>query len=388
MFKYCFISLSVFLFVVCSCANNSTNANAGGIEGFSINLNKDFTKDYSIFDLCSKVEIVELDKSIEGLLAEQTILSKAFGDSSFYVIDRNDYLIREYDYDGHLLAVSDKHGRGPGEIVMANDMIINKFTNTIDVLNPMGIIYKYNLSDLSLFGVLDFSENIRAVHHMAAASKDDYYLFSFSEEPVLIKASVDKSPTIQVIDISIPTWLTGSSFWGGNSPFYVFDDVIKFTLKYDGTVYSIRNDILNLDFQWNMGKHRFSPGMIEPDKDYFYYRDLLTRTSHKYATMFNRAAESQRFLLQNFCFKTRGSWNTLVFDKNEEQVHLFKKTKEGVYIYVGDVLNNSMYSIADPEICDNFVNEKVLMDESSLNILQQLNSNSNVVLIKYTLKNE
>lgn len=385
MFKYLYLSFSLPLFVVCSCANNSTNANAGGIDGFSVNLNEDFTKDFSLFDLCSKVEIVELDKSVEGLLAEQTILSKAFGDTSFYVIDRNDYLIREYDYCGHLLTISDKHGRGPGEIVMAKDMIINKFTNTLDVLNPMGIIYKYSLSDLSLFGVVDFSQKVRAVHYMAASSKDDYYLFSFSESPVLIKASTDKSTTIQALDISIPTWLTGSSFWGGNTPFYLFDDVIKFTLKYDGTTYSIRNGVLSIDFQWNMGKHRFSPEMVEPDKDFYYYSDLLARTSHKYATTFNRAAESHRFL-QNFRFKSPGSWNTIVLDKSTEEIHLFKKTTEGVYIIVGVVLNNCMYSIVDPDNCDSFVNERVLMDESSINTLNELSSDSNVVLIKYTLK--
>lgn len=386
--RTCFFTTIVFALACSSCLNNNsetrTPSSTGGVV---VDLEEGFTKDVSIVDIFSKVEIVELERSSEAMIAEQTILSKAFGDTSFYVLDRTDYLIREFDYHGKLLSISDKHGRGPGEIVMANDMIINEYTETLDVLDPRGLIYKYHLSDLSWAGTIDLSDRVLAVHFLAALSQKDYCFYSLSEAPVLFLMSDVEGSGISALDITVPTWLTMTPFCGGGSPFYRLGNDVRFTLKYNGNTYKIGDGALSPNFIWDLGKFSFSPDLVDSDKDYMYYRDLLNKTSRKYATAFNRVAESQRFLLQNFRFKGPSSWNLLIYDKNDGTVRLLKKTKEHVYVIVGVVRGDSMYALVDPDICDYFVNEEVL-DEPSLTTYKQLSDDSNVVMLKYTFRDD
>ena len=271
---------------------------------------------------------------------------------------------------------------------MVNDMVINRYTKTLDVLNPIGIIYQYSLDDFSWIKTIDLSEKVQSVHYFAAISPTDYVFYSLFDEPSMFSFSV-LNESITPIDVPTPPeWLSPTSFCGGGSPFYFCNDILKYVLKYDGSIFGLDGSKMQIDYRWDFGNRYFSPDMIEPQKDYFYYLELLNKTSRKYATTFNRTAENNRYVFQNFRFKGRVNWNTLFFDKTNNSVQVFSKTKEGVYIIAGKMSSGRMCFLVNPELRDFFVNEKVLQDKDSQNTYNQLRDDSNAILIIYTLKNE
>ena len=381
-------SLLLCIIPLCICCyNKGTNNHVSTSDNVSIiDLDKDYDKDVSIFDFCNTVEIVELENDSESLVSEEGTICFAYGDTSFFVLGKEDYLLKEFDYNGKLLSITNKFGRGPGEFSMAQDMIINKFSNTLDILNPMGLIYKYDLNDMSWVETIDISNRIKAVHYLAALSSDRYILYSLSDSPRLFIYSISEN-SFHPLDVSIPTWLTMTSFCGGGSPFYQMKEQVKFVIKYDGTICEVGEDYFAIDKKWDLGKYTFSPDLVEPEKDYFYYSDLLNRTTRKFATTFTRTAESPQYLIQNFRFKSPFPLNSVLYDKRNNKVKWFRKTKENVYVLAVIIRNGTMYYVFNSEIRDLLVNERILSDELSIETYKRLTDESNAVLIKYTLNN-
>lgn len=375
----------LLLLFACTTKNNDNSVSSSG--AVIVNLTHDRSKDISIFDFCTSVEIVQLEDRPEAIIAEENILCKAFGDTSFFLLGNEDKLLREYDYEGKLLKLADKRGRGPGEFSMASDMIINKFSNTIDILNPTGIIYQYSLTDFSWVNTIDFSSNVNSVHYFAATSPAEYVLYSMFQEPFLLTYSTETGTTASIDAPAPPEWLSGTAFCGGGSPFFN-NSHLNYVVKYDGTIYYWDGRQMQLAHSWDLGKNQFSPDLIEPNKEYFYYKELLNKTSRKYGTTFNRTFENGRFVVQNFRYRSWINLNTLLYDKVSNSVNWFSKTKEGVHFIVGNPCGGRICALMNSELRDLFVNEKILHDPASLNTYKRLSDDSNAILIIYTLKNE
>lgn len=376
------------LSVLCASCSNNTRDSRGTSDGIVINLDAGFSKEFSIFDVFSKVEIVELENALNAQVAEETIICKAFGDSSFFLLDRGDHLLKRFDYQGKLISTSNYFGRGPGEFTMAQDMIVNKYTNTLDILDPRGIIYKYRLQDLSWEQTIDLSEKMNSAHFFAAASQKEYLFYSLVDSPAVFICSTDEDIAVRPLSNSVPEWLRRSSFCGGGSPFFDTDQGLFYVEKSDGSVYRFDGKSLARESSWDMGKYSFNAEELTPDKDYFYYSRLAETMTRKSAFSFCRTAETRKYLLQNFRFKGRNNWNAIVFDKERNQATIVKQTKEGVYLLAGEIVENKMYYLINPSILGIVVNENVLKDRRDLETLKQIKDESNIILVRYEFIDE
>lgn len=389
-YKVVFVS-SLICITLSSCSRNniirSKNIVYSSENNIPLNLDKGFSTDISIFDFCSEVKIVPFESSAGAFVDESTIKNIAFSDYSLFIL--NKLMILEFDYQGHLLRTIDKIGRGPGEFTMASSIIVNKYTNSLDVLCPSGSIYKYDLSESSEFlGKYDFSDNHLAVHYFTAIDDHRYLLYSLFEEPDVFLYDCETSTLSNIGDFE-PSWLGGTAYSPSGSPFFECNDEIFFYTKYDGRVYSFDKESTEFKpiFSWDVGKYSLKIESIEKDKDLFYYEKLCRKNSYRVASPFTFTSYDGQKLFASFRFRGRMHWNTAVYDANKDEVKLFKKTIEGLWFIPGYIDRNSraMYRLVNPELLHFLVNEKVITDPNDLILLRDISEASNIVMIKYTL---
>ena len=85
---------AILLFCV-ACVSSGNNSHLNSSEGvIPVDLDRGFSKDVSVFDFCTKVELVELEEKPEAIVSEESIQCMAFGDTSIFLMGREDHLIR------------------------------------------------------------------------------------------------------------------------------------------------------------------------------------------------------------------------------------------------------------------------------------------------------
>lgn len=100
--------------------------------------------------------------------------------SRFYILDVRTFGINVYGADGALLKHSDKVGRGPGEFTMADQIYYNKDLDLIEILNPMGRIFRYTPDSLQFVSEVNYmGKGLLATHDYVQIGKT-YILYSSS----------------------------------------------------------------------------------------------------------------------------------------------------------------------------------------------------------------
>lgn len=96
----------------------------------------------SFFDYFSKIELIPLETSDTCLIKDFN--ERIYYKGNFYFCDRAQKQVLAFDSDGKFLYKVDKAGNGPGEYSSLSSFQFNPFTGDLDLLIPMGGIYKYD----------------------------------------------------------------------------------------------------------------------------------------------------------------------------------------------------------------------------------------------------
>lgn len=355
----------------------------------TVDLNIGFRKDVSVYDFCSKVELVQIENVNEAFMTEIKIASFDKLGDTLYVLTKNPFSIKKLSTEGAYLGEISKYGRGHGEFIMANDICINHFNNTLEVLDPMGVIYKYDIShDYEYVGSIDFSKSVHAVHHFVPVGDNRYLLYrSVESQPLLLLDG--NTASVSPLEYHEDESLHGTAFSLSSKPFMsdkgnsvYYSEALTGDLLHFNDSTGTLEPYAHLDY----GKHNLDVSSIEAQKDVFAYHKLANRMSYKSPVSFI-VCKNGHNLYESFRYRGLKNICSLVYDTSTDQYTLFEKTKEGVRFFPSVyVYDNVMYRFLDPEVLSVLVSRDILNDQKSVEVFDNVSEESNILLLKYTLK--
>ena len=358
-------------------------------DGSLIDLDRDISKDVSLYDFCSKVELFQVENRDEAYLSEIKIKSVVKLADTLIVLT-NDPAIKKFSLDGKWLGDISKHGRGHGEFSMASDLKINRFENTLEVLNPVGIVYKYALDDNYRFiESVDLSDLRTPVHKFYPVGGGKYVLFSSVDDPMLCLVNPETRQR-KDFEIPVPSWLVGTGFCPTGE--HLFIDGTRGSLNFYeslyGSCYEYEEDSesFTLVNKWDWGAHNLDVSKIEPHDNVFDYEKPVRQSLKTSPGRFKVYASGDK-IYSSFRYKSIMNIHSVIFNRETKDFLLFSKTTEGVRFWPSQyVFDNVMYAFSDPEALPLLINEEVLRDDASRQVFEDVSDDSNILLIKYYLK--
>lgn len=341
----------------------------------------------SLFDFVDRVELIQLENTQEAMLSGADY---SISDDAFYFLGNKNQNIYSFSTKGILQSRVNRAGRGNGEYTMSEDIVFCQQDSSILILNPMGLIYKYSIPEGYRFmSMTEVSGNLRAVHNVWPLESGDYLLFSMSEDDRVYLLTKDYE--LMVLNSSHPRWIEFSPFCSSRYPFYEFAEEVRYFSGFDGSIYTYDSKHYSLSpyLKWDFGKNQISvqdiseKDMISNNRDIIMSAYRETNKS-KVAPVFN-VCETSRYILSDAYF--RGEDYTVIYDKKEKTTHCFSKTIEGVLFCPSKSYNGDCFRYVSPDKLELFVNKSLLTDDYSKQVFDNIKDDSNMIIIKYYMKN-
>lgn len=340
----------------------------------------------SLFDYVDRVELIQLENTQEAMLSGGDY---AISDDAFYILGQKNQNIYSFSTNGILRSRVNRAGRGNGEYTMSDDIVFCQQDSSVLILNPMGLIYKYSIPEGYRFlSMTEINGNLRSVHNIWPLDRGNYLLFSMSEDNRVYFLGKDSDP--KVLNSSHPRWIEFSPFCSSRYPFYEYGNAVRYFSGFDGTIYTYNSNQCTLVpyLIWDFGKNQISVQDV-PEKDMTSNnREVIMSTykeinKSKAAPVFN-VCETSRYILTDAYF--RGEDYTVIYDKKKQSTQCFSKTIEGVLFCPSKSYKGDCFRYVSPDKLGLFVNESVLSDEYSKHIFEGIKDDSNMIIIKYYMK--
>ncbi len=373
-----YIYLIITCLVITGCKENVKKENDSNI----INLDK--YDNVSVFDLFSKIEIIPLETDKESVMHPLFILVKPINEL-YYVLDLNQEAFFIYSQNGEFLRKIHQPGQGPEDFSNIVDFGINRFTGNIEMLSGDRYLQIYD-KEISKH-IERISLNGKVFHSFKNLTDDIYVFFSdYSHEDHLYFYSKKQNKYIASTYKFDPDVIGKSGICHNFTPFYMYNDVVRFSQGYNGDIFTVNDSKLRLDltYSWDFGENTIDESVVFPFREEMtYYRELRRKGSYKYAMGFTANGENDNYFITNFLFK--GKSHSLILDKKENKTYVFDSFKEGVNCSPYLVNNTAMYVWAPPEYIHMFVNENIL-DEDNRRKLESITDDENPIVVKYYFK--
>lgn len=335
-------------------------------------------------DLFSKIEIIPLETNKESLLIYSSSLKHQVYKDKHYFLSPKQNKLFVFDRQGNFVKTIDKTGNGPGEYTMIYDFEISRFDDRLNLMTPHGKVLIYDSDGEKYLESFDLPDSIRAVHQFKILSKDIYVFSSSSEKSDLyfyskLENSIKKSL------VTMPNFLFSTPYNYGRTPFYYYKDSLRYFMGYDGTVFNIDPSNFNLEKRYflDFGKQNFKLSDLPTNESPMYYFEYSKSMSDKIVSSFARYFETHKYLISWFRF--RNNVFHLFFNKIENNHLVVGKLKEGVELNFAFFETDTIYGIVPVEFAHLYVNDKVV-DQENFNRYKSLPEESNLILIKYTIK--
>lgn len=375
------IILLLSLFFLSACGHNPKGENRKGKCVKNIDL--DNLSSPSFNDYFSKLEIIPIDSSREALI--QKVSEQVWYRGKLYVLDNNQKKVFIFDQkNGKLIHTIDKRGNGPGEYTDITDLQINRFTGDLELLNPMGGILKYDSLGSVYKGHINLPPTLGAAHNFISISPDIYLYFCAARDGNKMVMYNMKQDKIVSELYNKPTFVFFSTFYHHSySPFYLFEDKVHFVQSYNGDVFTFEDYKLSNKFQWNFGKYNFDIADLEKNRDIPYYMEHYKTIGSQHATIFISYAENSQYYMTQFNFHKKIC--SLIYNKKNNNYTVFNSFKEGHRLIPSFIDESAVYLFAESRTLPIVVNRDELSEENQ-RIYDSIDSESNPVILKYTLK--
>lgn len=376
-----FLFIWAMVLMLGGCAHSSKTAREGAIP---IDLGKAGT--CSFYDIFSRMDIIPLETNEESLLAFRggEPYKMVLHNGKFFFLDKEGIFI--FNSNGGFENKIHKPGKGPGEYLVLNDFIVNRFTGDIELLSAMGYINVYDSLGMEFKKTIRLPEEILAVHYFMNLTPDVYVFFADSREGNKMLFYSVKENKILGETYDVPVWLTMKTILKHNrNPFYVYDDTVYFAQVYDGNIFTVNDTApyLTSKYAWDLGEHTLELSVIPPDKDIFFYLDFVRNLQSKYATLFMIYSENAKYYFTNFTYKNKPYH--LVINKQRNNYMLFEKFEEGFRCMPFCVDEKAAYFATTPNFLNTVINPD-LLDEENLKRYRNIQSDDNPIVVKYTFK--
>lgn len=330
----------------------------------------------SLFDLFSKVEIIELETIDEAFI--KYISQIVCVDNIYYILDSKSMSVFIFDGNGRFKHKIANRGNGPEEYTNVVSFAVDPKSSQIFIVDPL----KKELSIYSLSGQFKRKINLPDIHR---ASYGDIYIIN---RDLIAFASLSKEG--RVIYYSLPEQRIVNQYLPEKHSFgYSTQDITnngKYVRSFAKEIYELKESGPELNFVWDFG--------IENDESKLDFKVNSKEDQMKFWQMLNQSEILNYYLvnqLDNAQFNYAkllygGHYFNLFYDKQKQNYFLFDKFKEGVDLYPGYMTDDYMLGIATDLSDAELVLKNQILDKKEQMKLTQINVESNPVLVKYHFK--
>jgi len=357
----------------------------------------------SVFDIFEKIEIIPLETTDSSLLGD--IYGIAFYNNHYYIGDsRGNYLFC-FDEKGKFVRKIGKVGQGPEEYITAS-LTINSYKDVVEALNPMGVLYVYDLS--GKFVSKTFLPMEVPNYQTPLIPDDSIMLLNYHgplilNDSLLILTSIVKNDQDQLYVYSINSNTVVNSFYKENpvldlfevKKFYRYNDNIYYSKSLKSSVFKIDQYGYEVAYAWDFGK--FNPERVKFDKDitdkrvWEMYESSQIKGIHVSQFQNNNyyytcIASSDTFFVSQDKVKT--TYVHVLYDKRDNDAYVFNKFKE--YLYFNPLYWCNEYVLSYSFLfyykdIPKFIDSPVF-DEENRNKLRAMKEDDNPFIIKYYFK--
>ena len=338
----------------------------------------------SIYDIFSKVELVSLDNEYPvGNIVYTGASNITWDGSRFYILDAMTFGINVYDIDGALLKHTDKVGRGPGEFTMADQIYYNKDLDLIEILNPMGRIFRYTPDSLKFVSEVNYMGKGLLATHDYVQKGEKYILYSSSIDDQLWDLDTETG-ALSKYDYKSPEYLR--RYISPQAPFFDIGGSPCFFRPYDGLVYTFDMDTHRVVpfIEWDLGNHQCHiediPEYISVHASYDFIIENSQRTASPYINI--KAAGNTVFASVIY---GGGKEYTLYHDLDTGETHFFHKTEEGMEFLpeIFDHERKRMFKFIDFKYLPEYINRDILDARSQAAYDKVLEEEGSAIAIYY-----
>lgn len=351
--------MRTFIIIVCALFMISCNQHTANHDNTTCRIDLKKVDSPSFYDYFSKIEITPLESSKESLIKDVTEYTYHAG--KLYIFDKDQKKIFVFDNEGKLFNIINKCGNGPGEYSDLSDFRFNPSTGDLELLSPMGGIFRYDSLGQDFKGNISLPLKVSAAHRFIALNKNTYLFFCEARKGnKMVVYDIDQKKIISEM-YDLPRFLFFKTFYHHTySPFYIYENKVHFVQSYNGDVFTFEHNSLVPKYHWDFGKQNFDISGLK-DESYEYYNKYARTVGAKYANTFISYVENSRYYVTRFAYDNK-FW-TLIYDKQSKKHMVFNTFIEGHRCIPSLIDESGIYYIVDmPQQLDLVLNVEDLDD--------------------------
>lgn len=308
--------------------------------------------------ICESIELHEIITP-DSIIVNPSGSQYHFFNNHMYLLDSSSKDLYEFTDSYKFVRTVARRGRSSREYQMAEDFLVNERDSTVEILNPVGKIYRYGIgSDTDFFDVIDISDKVRSANQLVMTENGSYFIYSLGVNKYYL---YDPSRKItKELGSIIPDYLSTSII--GNGMLFNYKNKPRCFSRMDGKVYTINEgeDKLCCIHKWDFGEHTLSTSLIPENKDYSFYHHFIQR-SRKYVSFTSIMHETDSSIIATAIYKGLTNFHSIIYNKQDGSVLTFKNMEKNLLFLPREIYNgNAYYLIEDHRLLPKLVNNTVV----------------------------
>lgn len=358
-------------------------------------------EDLSMRDFIERIEVVPLETDSMNLI-DQYHKIEFYDDFGGYLIVDKRQIVYLFSKDGSFISSSHNcQGGGSNQYNILVDAVYNPYTKNIEILNPFGSIYSYDMS-FNFLGKRDLQKkSIHTFSRFYPLSDDSYILLPTllgEKDAVMCFCDYSRQSIISVEDYTADFI---STLTMNHNPFMQLNGEIYFLpICLDYNIYRINQDSCKLSkyITYSLGENDVYKEALEER-----FGDLSNRKSDEESLKKSFAVMEKvnDYLLRSdipipvikqmndsylyFYVINNGVRETVIYDRKSKK-SIFHSNKHPVCLnFCLHFDRNCLYSIIYPYEMDRYI-DKSLLDENELKKLGHVKDDDNPIILRYVLR--
>lgn len=358
-------------------------------------------EDLSMRDFIERIEVVPLETDSMNLI-DQYHKIEFYDDFCGYLIVDKRQIVYLFSKDGSFISSSHNcQGGGSNQYNILVDAVYNPYTKNIEILNPFGSIYSYDMS-FNFLGKRDLQKkSIHTFSRFYPLSDDSYILLPTllgEKDAVMCFCDYSRQSIISVEDYTADFI---STLTMNHNPFMQLNGEIYFLpICLDYNIYRINQDSCKLSkyITYSLGENDVYKEALEER-----FGDLSNRKSDEESLKKSFAVMEKvnDYLLRSdipipvikqmndsylyFYVINNGVRETVIYDRKSKK-SIFHSNKHPVCLnFCLHLDRNCLYSIIYPYEMDRYI-DKSLLDENELKKLDHVKDDDNPIILRYVLR--
>jgi hypothetical protein len=336
----------------------------------------------SLFDYFRSIELIPLETSSNVLMKSISRLVDHQG--RYYALDKPQAIVFVFDRDGNCLFKIDKKGKGPGEYSSIEDILINPFTDRLEILTAYGFVHEYDLSG-------DFIEtkrisypDFRAVHQFVAVDSNIHVFYSMFQPRKIIYFTLDDQ---KLLHEEFEESQQIGSF--GYDNLYSYNDEWYFFRPFHPCVYKVGKKQLEEVFRFDFGKYtREGTKAVFSEETRHGLKKLGEEAFAQFPYWIRKLGHNNRYVLAQVPWGDVSDRSYVVYDKSVREGKFIPNFTEQVEFEPDIVTDDCVLSWCNRSELEKRITKEML-DDGQKEIFEKLlqsGMETNPILIKYHFK--